>query len=121
MSIEFEAIKDGDILRVRAWGKDDSLKDVIRYGSGVLEACIENNVKKVISDERELKYAIDTFEIYELAKLYAELGSYIEKVAFVCSPEGLEDAKFMENTASNRGLVYKAFDSYEKAEKWIKK
>lgn len=121
MAIKFEAKKDGDILRIRAWGKDDSLKDVVRYGSGVLEECLKHDVKKIISDERELVYNIDTVEIYELAKLYAEMDEFIDKVAFVHSPEFLKDAKFMENTSANRGLVYRAFDSYEEAEKWINK
>jgi hypothetical protein len=120
MSINYEAIKDGDILRIRAWGRDESLKDVIIYGSNVLGECLKNDVTRVISDERELEYRIDTVEIYELAKIYAELDGVIEKVAFVCSTDFLEDARFMENAAKNRGLVYKAFDNYEAADKWIK-
>jgi hypothetical protein len=120
MSIQYEAKKDGDILRIRAWGRDESLKDVIIYGSNVLSECLKHDVTRVISDERELEYRIDTVEIYELAKIYAELDGIIEKVAFVCSPEFLADARFMENAAKNRGLIYRAFDNYNAADRWIK-
>jgi hypothetical protein len=120
MSIQYEAMKDGDILRIRAWGRDESLKDVIIYGSNVLSECLKHDVSRVISDERELEYRIDTVEIYELAKIYAELDGIIEKVAFVCSPDFLADARFMENAAKNRGLIYRAFDDYDLADKWIK-
>jgi hypothetical protein len=120
MAIHYEAKKDGDILRVRTWGKDDSLKDVIIYGGWILGECLKNDVSIVITDERELEYKIDTVQIYELAKIYAELDGILEKVAFVCSPEFLKDARFMENVCSNRGLVYKAFENYEKADEWIR-
>jgi len=120
MAIHYEAKKDGDILRVRAWGKDDSLKDVIIYGGSILGECLSNDVTRVITDERELEYRIDTVEIYELARIYAELDGIIEKVAFVCSPEFLEDARFMENASKNRGLIYRAFDDYKAADEWVR-
>lgn len=50
--MDFESRIEEDILGIRAWGKDDSLQDIINYGKGVLEKAISSGCSGVIYDKR---------------------------------------------------------------------
>ncbi len=43
---------EGDMLRIKVRGKDDSLQDVIDYGKGIPEKAISSGCSGVIYDKR---------------------------------------------------------------------
>jgi hypothetical protein len=119
MPINFKMQVAGDILRVRASGRDDDLEDVKRYGSAVIEELGASGCKGVLCDERELVYAIGTVDAYEYAKFVAENCPRVVKVAVVCHPDFIGDARFWETASWNRGLQVQVFRDIEEAEKWL--
>jgi hypothetical protein len=119
--IDFECRIEGDVLRIKARGKDDSLQDVIDYGMGVLQEAISGDFSRVICDERELEYNLKIYETFESAKKMADSSPKNGKVAIVASRKNIEDARFWETVATNRGLNVRVFDDMREAERWIAK
>jgi hypothetical protein len=109
----------GDILRVRASGRDDDLEDVKRYGQAVIEKLVESGCRGVLCDERALAYAIGTVDAYEYAKFVTQNCPRVAKVAVVPHPDFMGDAKFWETATWNRGLQVRVFSDIEEAEKWL--
>ncbi len=111
-------IKD-DILFVTASGKDDSLEEVEEYGMKVLGQGILSNCRKILCNEIDLEYNISVIDTYESAKFISENAPKICKVALVCNPKNLSDAKFWETVSFNRGLTVKVFTDISEAESWL--
>jgi hypothetical protein len=123
MSIQFETSTEGTLLRGRAWGQDDGLEEVKRYGMAIITACLEGGCDRTLLDERELKYNLSITDTFELAKFYSEqiykLLPQIIQTAIVCDEEFIKDAAFWEDCAVNRGLYVKVFTSLEMAKRWL--
>ena len=119
MSINVSTKFDQDILRVVAQGKDENLNDVKEYGLNVINQAISFGCRKILCDERELEYNLSTIDAFESAKFISENAPKVAKVALVCNPKYLPDAKFWETVSLNRGLTIKVFTKIEEAEDWL--
>lgn len=119
MTIEHETWFKGDLLCVRAWGRDDSLEDVKRYGVAVLEKARLQNCTRILCDERELEYAIGTLDTYEYARFLAQKAPRVGRVAIVCRPEQIENGEFWETVAVNRGLKVRMYTDIDEARAWL--
>ncbi len=108
-----------DILRVKTTGKDEDLEEVKAYGMEIVQKCLENDITKVLADERDLEYALSTVDTFNLSQFLSRNVPRLGMAAFVCPEEYLNDAKFFENTVSNRGLRIRVFTSVEEAENWL--
>jgi hypothetical protein len=119
MAIQYTFECSGTILRVKATGKDDNLEQVENYGLAVWEALNACGCTKVLCDETELEYSLDTFDSFESAKFIAEHAQKVLKAAIVCKASNVEDADFWETVAVNRGFQVKMFKTIEEAEEWL--
>lgn len=119
MTISYSLKAENGILRVVAKGKDESKKDVLKYGLAVVKAAITNRTRRVFCDERELEYEIGVFDTFDTAIAVTAKSLGVEKVAIVCSPKNLESAHFWETVAVNRGLPVQFFTDIKKAEEWL--
>jgi hypothetical protein len=105
---------------VKASGKDDSLEQVEKYGMAIIEAALSFGCTKILCDETDLEYSLDTFESFEAAKFIAEHAPRISKTAIVCKPSSFVDSAFWETVAINRGLHVKMCKTLDEAEEWLK-
>ncbi len=121
MSITFQITPINDTLFVKTSGKDDSLEEVMNYSKAIIEAAYKNNSKKIFCDERELEYDLSTFQTFEAGKFASQFSKYVCKIAIVCNPIFIEDGKFYETVATNRGLLIRVTSSIQVAEDWINK
>ena len=123
MSINFETNVEGTLLRCRAWGADDGLEGVKRYGMAIIAACLYGDYDKALLDERELKYNLSITDTFKLAEYYSnqmqKLLPKVIKTAIVCDQEFMKEAEFWENTSANRGLCVKVFTSIDSAMQWL--
>lgn len=121
MAIHFEVNPDGDLLRVRAWGQDESLQDAQNYAGAVLSACAEHGCFRVLCDERELMYGLDTMETFMLAEYEIATAAppYVLQVAIVHPPQDHELDRFYENVMVNRGVGLRMFTRMEDARAWL--
>jgi len=119
MAIHYDLTAQGDTLWARAWGFDESLEDVQSYGLAIIEACREHGVTRVMCDERELEYRLNTFEHYEAAEFIAQQVPALAKAAIVCNPHYLPAADLYEDVAVNRGLMLRVFTDIERARAWL--
>lgn len=119
MAIEFNIKVDGDTIRVKASGFDESYEEVLHYSNSVVGSAIENNSKKIICDERELIYKISTFDIFALAESVSAFAPSIIKGVIVCNPSCITDGKFYETVSQNRGLIVRVTTDLDDAEKWL--
>ncbi|MFY0673016.1 MAG: hypothetical protein JXQ87_06405 [Bacteroidia bacterium] len=121
MPISYKISKKRDRLIVETTGNDDSLEEVQAYGMQILKAAIENQSKTVLCDERALTYELDTIDTYSLGEAAAKLGQGISKIAIICNRRYLQDGKFYETVASNRGLRIMVTDNIKQAKDWLDK
>ena len=120
MTITYEIHVEGDIVRVKASGIDESLREVQDYGMAIVEAAVASQNPRVLCDERELDYALDTLDTYDCAAFLASHVTHPQaKIAIVPKPEHLDDASFWEDVAVNRGLTVRMFRDMEEAEAWL--
>lgn len=119
MAIEYAIDSQGETLLVETWGRDESIEEVMEYGQAVIQAGIEKGCTKVLCDERNLEYALETIDTYEYAKFVAEMAPKVGKVAIVFNPQCSEEAKFWETVAVNRGVQVAMFRDMEQARRWL--
>lgn len=119
MAINYKTHVEGDILHVTTSGFGESLEDVIAYGEAVIAEAKKHGCTRLLMDERNLDYRIDTVDIYRLANYYTNTYHSAGKIAFVTSEENIEDAKFWETAVRNRGLLCRIFTLKEEAEAWL--
>lgn len=119
MAITWSMRVDGDVLRVTAAGFDESLDEARAYGEAIIRAGIEHRTFRIFCDEVALEYRLGTMDTYLLATFLAEKAPHIARVAILCQPKGIADARFLEDVAVNRGLTIRAFTNREKANDWV--
>jgi hypothetical protein len=119
MSISYKTQVEGDLLRVVASGQDESVEEVTAYGMAVLQEILENNVRRVLSDERHLVYSLDVFDSFEAARTLAEAAPKVLRIAIVCRPQDLVDGEFYATVGYNRGVQVRMFTDIDAAEKWV--
>ncbi len=119
MAIHHEIVPDGRVLRVRAWGFDESLDDANAYAETVLAGILKNDATHVFCDERELTYRLNLLDTFKLAEHVAKLVPHSLKVAIVTKSENLKDASFYEDVAVSRGMSVRVFYDVEHAWKWL--
>ncbi|NJN64359.1 MAG: hypothetical protein HC882_05375 [Acidobacteria bacterium] len=119
MSIDYVLSVNADLLRVKARGRDDDVREVIAYGLAVADAAAKAECSRVLCDETELEYALTTIDTFETARILADRAPRLAKVAIACRPSQIDDARFWETVAVNRGLRVRVFASLAEAEAWI--
>ncbi len=119
MDIQYEFLITDNLLRVKASGRAESLEEVHRFGMAIVDAVRAHGSARVLCDETELEYALNTFDIFASAEFIAEHASKVTRVAIVCQPRQIEDGKFWETVARNRGLGVRFFKNIAGAEAWL--
>lgn len=121
MSIDYKYKIDQDVLLVVASGNDDSLEEVGNYARNILITALQNECTRVCCDERNLQYTLSAYDTYELAKAASKEAKPLKRIAIVCDPKYLNNGKFYETVAQNRGLTVLMTDDYDHAIKWLGK
>ena len=119
MAIDYSFAADGDLLVVRASGVDESPDEVEAYGMAVIEAAVTNASHRVLCLEGALEYRLGTLDTYRVGSSIAERAPRVARVAVVCAPASLGDARFWEDVTSNRGLRAAVFTDEAEARRWL--
>lgn len=119
MAIRYTTTVDGDTLVVRAEGWDESLAEVEAYGMAVIAACVEHGVSRVLCNELELEYRLGTLETFQAAQFIAAQAPAVARIALVCRPPQVADARFWEDVVVNRGLIARVFTDVDAAVAWL--
>lgn len=119
MAIHYKMELEGDLLNVETSGFDESLEEVQQYGMDIIDACRRGNHTHVLCDERNLEYRLSTFDTYQSAEFMAAQIPRLAKAAVVCNEKFINDAKFWETVAVNRGLVVRVFKDIDSARLWL--
>lgn len=120
MAIEYKIRPQDGLLKVSAHGKDENLKEVMDYSNAVIDAAVKYKCHKVLCDERKLMYAISITETFQLAEEASAKAPGLSKIAIVCKPENIQDGRFYETVANNRGLKVLVTTEFEEALDWLK-
>lgn len=119
MSIHFSIIHEGNLLKVKASGKDDNIEDVLNYTNAIIDAALQYNAHRILCDERDLEYNLSIGETFQLAEIVAEKHKYAVRIAIVYHPKFIRDAQFYETVATNRGLIIKVTSNIDLALRWL--
>lgn len=121
MGIQYTTRLDGNTLFVRASGFDESLEEVEAYAAGIIDACLQCSVSRVLCDETRLEYRLGTAETFDAGKFLVSRVPGLLKIAIVCNPAFNADARFFENVVVNRGLTLQMFTDTKSAKRWLEK
>jgi hypothetical protein len=119
MAIKFATTVQGDTLFVKASGFDENPEEVQQYGLALIAECQLHGVTRVLCDERELEYRLNTFDTYEAAVVVADRAPRVARAAIVCQPRLFKEALGWETYAVNRGLTVRVFDDLDEARSWL--
>jgi hypothetical protein len=106
-------------MRVVSSGRDDDLAEVEAYSLAILKAALETGANRVLCDERNLEYAISFIDTYKLAEYASGMAAHLARIAIVCNPAYINDGKFYETVASNRGLIVRVTTNMMEAIEWL--
>jgi len=121
VSYKIDIISDGQIILLTYDGRSvfedarDANLEIIRLGE-------EKGIKKFLHDCRKLKSELTIGQIYDLPKLYDDLGiSRQYKVAIIIDPqdERKDDYYFLEDASVNRGYQVRICYTIEDGKKWL--
>lgn len=121
MAITYQSEMKEGLLTITASGRDDNSQQVIDYGTSIINLAVLYDARLILCDERNLDYALGTFETFEAAKTIAKLAPKVARIAVLCKPEFLNDGKFWETVAVNRGLQVRMDIDLDRAQKWLMK
>jgi len=86
----------------------------------ILKATDQHRIFKVLVDIRDIKGPISTTSRFSLAKFLATQWTSHMQMAVVESPGQVEEPRFFENVAINRGSLVKVFTtSTDEALEWL--
>jgi len=120
MAIRYTTAVEGDTLLVHASGFDESLAEVEEYGLGVIRACQQVGVTRVLCNELELEYRLGTIDTFRAGEFISEHAPAVTRAAIVCNPKQIADARFWETVVVNRGLQVRVFTDTNAAARWLK-
>ena len=103
-----------EIIQVKSWG-DISADEWLATSKEVLRIHDEDDVKLVLVDATRQTSIPPVGEIYEFAKFWNP--NII--VAVVANKTTIENQKFHQNTALNRGKIIQVFESRDSAIDWL--
>lgn len=114
---------DGDIIRVTHPEGTGGKTEPRLFATKLADVCDRHNIHRVLLDERNLRYSVDS--IFDLINLGDDLLEDMivfrfHRLACVAAMDQIRVAKEFESVARNRGMNYKAFDSLEEAERWLR-
>lgn len=117
--IQYTFTQEEDLLIVETSGYDENLDETLQYGQAVIEECNRGGFSQLLCIETQLEYRLGTFDTYELAKAASENAQNIGRAAIVCNAKNIEDARFWETVAVNRGLTVRVFKDVDAARSWL--
>lgn len=114
MSGQVELDTENRLMRVR-YGSDSEVIDWKKSLNEVMRLSEETGIHRVLVDVREQKKLATTTELFNF-------GSHLPRhIAFAVLCElHLEEHRFIENVATNRGMTVKDFDSEQAAIAWLR-
>ena len=113
-------VKD-DVLHVVTSDFDENLQEVQNYFNEILNHCIENQCSRVLLDERNLQYTLSIIDTFLLAETEAHHAIGLVRIAIVCDEKYLNDGKFFETAAINRGMHVFVTSDFDNAVEWLNK
>ena len=119
MEINF-VIKDEDkYLKIISTGLCNNLVQLKEYVLALQEAAVSSGQTRLLVDETHLEYNLSTLDTYTSGCFLAQLSPKPQKIAILCKTSRLNNAKFWETVAVNRGVNVRVFDDRVSARNWI--
>jgi hypothetical protein len=117
-SITFEVRPD--YLYAYVKGEKDSYEISKAYWQAISDECARNSVQKVLVDEDLAEPLPSMTDVFQGAAERSLMGLAGLKIAFVDRQiDHLEQNRFGELVATNRGLFCKVFSDFREAEAWL--
>jgi len=85
----------------------------------IITACSERGQSKVLIDVRKLKGEIPILDRYDFGKHMARVAAQVAGIAFVASEEQVLPDRFLENVASNVGVITLVTTDIDEATQWL--
>jgi len=120
MSIEYSIENKDNYLLIKSRGESADLDVVSNYSREITEHCRKQGYSNMLVDERNREYLLaEVLDLYKIANFFRSLEISDLRIAVICQEKYLEQVRFLEITAQNRGLNIKFFLNTDSAERWL--
>lgn len=110
-----------DYIMVTLTGEALPPVEIKKYITTVIRLCEKKNKHCLIYRSEYAKQTSNTIDFFKLSKYWAKQSFWRRKHAMVFPEKSIvENIRFMETAAYNRGVNVMIFESISEAEKWLK-
>jgi len=119
MEINFVITNEDQYLKIISKGSCDNLVQLKEYVLALQEAAVSSGQLRLLVDETHLEYTLSTLNTYHSGCFLSQLSPKPQRIAILCKTSSLNNAKFWETVAVNRGVNVRVFDDRISAENWL--
>jgi len=120
MNCQVEYKDCGDYLLIRLLGqlRDPDIESLVRDASGQM---MNGDHTRVFIDSTAQDQSTSTFGDYRTVQMFMEISQGRRfRIVELVSPERVDNFKFLENVARNRGISFRVFDDQSEALTWLR-
>jgi hypothetical protein len=119
VKINFLIKDEGKYLKIISTGSCENLVQLKEYVLALQEAAVSSGQQRLLVDETHLEYTLSTLNTFHSGFFLSQLSPKPKKIAILCKTSNLNNAKFWETVAVNRGVNVRVFDDRVSAGNWI--
>ncbi len=118
MNMEFEYLKDKDIVLVKTSGIYNLTKE-IESAKEMVSKLKEHNCNRCLIDHRDSKIISPIVDVYNRPKEYTKIGVERSLITAIVFKKLNDDLQFYEEICQSRGWNIAVFDDYDAAITWL--
>lgn len=121
MPIKMTTHIEDEILILTVTGSTETMEDLVEYGDGVGKATLDNEIKRVLMDERTLALNEEADDVSEFSDSdsISSLTAMGIRIACLSSEENLDMNRSYEEHLQQRNLNFRVFTKKADAVKWL--
>ena len=120
MPFEISIFKEGGYIRIRHYG-EISVAEIGDARNAAIKKVLRHFIFKILVDVCEVTNKLSTLDAFSATSDHSKIKRPGLRGAIVAREDQMEDARFMENVAVNRGMNIRAFHDMERALSWLLK
>ena len=120
MGIDYTTRNKKKYLHVESNGGSDDLAVISEYVREITDICKQQGHSAMLVDERDREYMLnEVLDLYKLANFFRSLNVKDIRMAIVCQKQYLEQIRYFEKTAHDRGMNIRFFLDPDSAKSWL--
>ena len=119
MSIQLEFERKQNWAIARLSGSSNAMEEIVAHFPQIAEECVRANTRNLLIDFTQVQISASTLDRFEMGQSAVVFVKHGIKIAAVAQPHHMDQERFAELVARNRGVNVRAFTDIQAAEEWL--